>query len=291
MYGIQKSDLKAFTPDASSVCRIQDGSTNTYLTEERAIEEFLKGVEPKYNEVLARVAAGHIDVECIYVLAGFIAYVASCSPAGMRIHAGPLKELVAETGRHLDKLGHIGAPPPELGGASLTELLDSGTVQVEVDNKYPQAMGVASILSRTSAFGNFKWDILLNHYDDSPFFTSDYPVAIEQTSDPRILNRVVPLSPTLAVRLRPDISLDTSKVDFSFPGFDYRTRYPSRDEVSKINTLIVRCAESQVFFRSNHQWVSRFVKKNAAYSIQPRTIRIPHNGGTLLWSSLSICKF
>lgn len=290
MYAIRKSDLKAFMPDASSVCRIADGSTNSYLAEERAVEEFLKDIEPKYNEVLARIAAGDIDAECIYVVAGFTAYVASCSPAGMRIHAGPLKESVSETGRLLDNLGQMGAPPPELGGASLTELLDSGAVHVEVDHKYPQAMGIASILSRTSAFGNFQWDILLNRYDDSPFFTSDYPVAIEKTSAPRVLNRVVPLSPTLAVRLRPDISLDTTKVDFSFSGFGHRTRYPSRDEVSKINSLIVRCAESQVFFCANRPWVSRFVKKNAAYRIEPRTIRIPQNGGVLLWSSLTICK-
>ena len=47
MYAIRKTDLKAFTPDSQSVCRIMDGSTNAYLKDNRAIEEFLKTIEPQ----------------------------------------------------------------------------------------------------------------------------------------------------------------------------------------------------------------------------------------------------
>jgi len=39
MYAMRKSDLKSFRSDSRSVCRIEDGSTNAYLTEERAIGE------------------------------------------------------------------------------------------------------------------------------------------------------------------------------------------------------------------------------------------------------------
>ena len=56
MYAIRKSDLKSFTPNAQSVCRIEDGSTNLYLREDRAIEEFLRGIEPKYNPALAKLS-------------------------------------------------------------------------------------------------------------------------------------------------------------------------------------------------------------------------------------------
>src|SRR6266851_2807705 len=40
MYAMRKSDLKSFRSDSRSVCRIEDGSTNAYLTEERAIGEW-----------------------------------------------------------------------------------------------------------------------------------------------------------------------------------------------------------------------------------------------------------
>src|ERR1017187_5756499 len=85
MYATRKSDLKSFTPNSKSVCGINDGSTNAYLKEDRAIEEFLKTIEPKYNEALAKLIGDKIDEQCIYTIGGVVAHVVSCSPAGMRI--------------------------------------------------------------------------------------------------------------------------------------------------------------------------------------------------------------
>jgi Protein of unknown function (DUF4238) len=288
MYAIRKSDLRAFTPNAQSVCRIEDGSTNSYLRTERAVEEFLKGIEPRYNAALVKLATDDIDPECVYVIGGFVAYVLACSPAGMRIRSEPLKGAVEETGRVLDAQGSMPAPPAVLGGESLTELLSTGKVRVEIDPKYPQAMGIASILSHTLMFGNFTWDILINRFDDSPFFTSDFPVAIEDTTDPRILNRIAPLSPSLAIRIRPDLSIDRERSDFSFAGFRHTIPKLNRQEVMNINRLIVRCAETTVFFRDNYAWVPKFVKKNVGFRIEPKTSRIPYGNGTLLWFTQEI---
>src|ERR1017187_9148778 len=91
MYAIRKSDLKRFPTKSQDVCRIEEGSTNAYLTEDRAIEEFLKAVEPVYNASLRKLREHKIDHECVLCIAGFAAYVATCSPAAMRIHSGPLK--------------------------------------------------------------------------------------------------------------------------------------------------------------------------------------------------------
>ena len=184
----------------------------------------------------------------------------------------------------------ITAPPPELGGDTLTELLTSKKVRFEIDPKYPQAIGIGSILSLAIKFGNFKWDILINLFDDSPFFTSDFPVAIEKTDDPRILNRIAPLSPNLAIRIHPDFSLAEGPPEFSFSGFRSTTRQISRQEVININRHIIRCAETTVFFRDNHEWVPKFVKKNAAFRIEPRTHKIPYGNGKLLRSTLEIIK-
>lgn len=205
----------------------------------------------------------------------------------MRIHSGPLKGVVVETGRMLDTKGEIGVPPPALGASSLTALLDSGQVRVEIDPKYSQAIGIDSILQRTNTFGNFVWEILVNE-TDSPFFTSDFPIAIEPTTDLRIINRIVPLTPRLAVRLHPDISVDTNAADFSFNGFRRKIRRASREEVVKINTLLVRCAESMVFFSKNEKWVERFVRKNSLFRIESRTQRIPYQTGSLLFGSLEV---
>jgi hypothetical protein len=286
MFAVRKTDLKAFTPDAHSVCRIPEGSTNTYLQEPRVVEEFLKGIEPKYNEAVSKISTGSFDATGIYVLSGFIAYVLTCSPAAMRLQSEPLRSVVEETGRRIETKGEISPPPPALGGASFTDLLDRGIVQINVDPKYPQAIGIAQILNIANSFGNFSWEVLINHHEDSPYFSSDYPVALETTADPRIINRLVPLSPRIALRIRPNLDIGRDSPDFKYSNFRGRVSRPSRAEVMSINREIVRCAETLVFSRDNRPWVTRLVRKNATFQVQSRTHRIPHGEGVLLWSTL-----
>jgi hypothetical protein len=285
MYAIRKTDLKAFTPKSDDVCRILDGSTNAYLRDDRAIEEFLKTIEPKYNAALNKLIAGTVDKECIYAVAGFIAYIASYSPAAMRIQSGPLKSTVETTATMLDTHGELPPPPAVLGGRNLTELLRSGAVKVVIDPKYPQAIGINTILKLTALLGNAKWEILHNDFSDSPFFTSDFPSAIEKTDDPRILNRIVPLAPSLAIRIKPDPAIDKDRSDFSFANFGYRSRNLGRAEIVQLNCLIVRCAEDMVFYRDDHPWVLPFVAKNRCYRIEPHTHTLPTPTGKLLVST------
>jgi hypothetical protein len=288
IYALRKSNLKAFTPRSEDVGRIMDGSTNAYLRAERAIEDFLKTIEPNYNAALDKLLAGEIDNTSIYTMAGFVAYVMTCSPAGMRLQSGPLKSYVETTAAEWGDQWSLPPSPAELGGASLPELLREGAVNVTIDLKYPQAIGISSILKLTALFGNFKWEILRNDFDDSPFFTSDFPVAIEKTDNPRILNRIVPLAPHLAIRIRPDLTLDGGQPDFSFANFDYHCRNVSHEELVKLNCLIVRCAEDAVFYRDDHPWVRPFVVKNRHYRIETHTHRPATPTGILLVSTQKI---
>ena len=51
---------------------------------DREVENFLKFIEPVYNKSLDKLRRGAIDQEAIFAMAGFVAYVISCSPAGRR---------------------------------------------------------------------------------------------------------------------------------------------------------------------------------------------------------------
>ncbi len=290
MYAIRKYDLKSFTTSAQSVCRIEHGSTNKYLREMRVIEEFLKDIEPKYNSAIARFLENNIDQDSVYVIAGFVAYILTCSPAGMRIHSASLRASVEESARMLDITESIPPPPQVLGGKNLTDLLDSGKVHVEVDPRYPQALGIDSIYSHINIFGNSSWDIMINLNKDSPFFTSDFPVVIEKSKDPRVFNRIIPLSPNLAIRICPDLLIDREKNDFSFSKFRNTIRKINHQESRYINSLIVRGAETIVFFCDDYNWIPGFVKKHAEYRIEPWTQRIPCGNRTLLWSTQGIIK-
>jgi Protein of unknown function (DUF4238) len=274
MYAMRKSDLKTFTPNSKVVCGINDGSSNAYLRNDRAIEEFLKVIEPKYDAALDMLETKKINTECVYTIAGFVAYVYTCSPGGMRINSQPLKEKVENLAYELDAKGAFSPPPPVLGGKNLTDLLQSGNVQIVIDSKFPQAIGIANILNLTALLGNFKWEVLQNKFDGSPFFTSDFPVAIEETSDLQTLNKIIPLAPNLAVRIVPDRTFDTKRANFTFANFSSHSRKVNRQEVMKINRLIVRCAEEIVFYRDDSPWVQPFIAKNRKYRIEARTIRI-----------------
>lgn len=290
MYAIRKKDLKTFTPKSESVCRIENGSTNSYLREDRIVEKFLEEIEPKYNESINKLKTNDIDSSCIYTIAGFIAYIITCSPAGMRIGSNMLKGPVEETARILDSKKAFPSVPPVLGDTTLTELINSGAVQVQIDPKFPQAIGISQILSYTNSFGNSTWEILFNNFDNNPFFTSDFPVAIEKSKDIHILNRIIPLSPNLAIRIHPDMVSDRNQVDYSFSKFKYSIRKLNWRDVVYINRLIIQCAENLVFFRDNLEWITKFVKKYAKYWIEPKALRIPHRGGAFLWFTQEIAE-
>ena len=281
MYAVRKSNGKAFTPNAESVCRIEEGSTNAYLTRDRAIETFLKGVEPQYNAAVKKLAMGEVDPNCVAVIAAFAAYIMTCSPAAMRIQSLPLRDGLdpAQIAGTLDAVSALPPAPAALGGGSLTELLQSGKLQFEVDPKYPQAIGIANILKMTLMLGNSSWDVLRNPFEDCPFFTSDFPAAIEESDNPNALNRIVPLTPNLAVRIRRNVSLPRDAGDFTFPHFHHRIRRIGRKELNAVNRLIVRCAEDLVFYRDEQPWVRSFIEKNASCRVETEIQTMSGSGG------------
>ena len=178
--------------------------------------------------------------------------------------------------------------PPSLGGKTLSELISNGDVKIEIDPEFPQAIGIDSILDYVSIFGNFSWEILINEYEDSPFFTSDYPIAIERPDGSLLMNKIVPLDPFIAVKIIPDPTFNRRVRDLTFSNFKCSFRKPNRKKVGNINKLIVQCAENLVFYRDNNDWIPKFIKKYSKYRIEPRTVRIPDGNGTHLWFTQDI---
>ncbi|MEX2490412.1 MAG: DUF4238 domain-containing protein [Nitrospirales bacterium] len=280
MLAISKTTLKQFSPAPNNVCRIQEGSTNEYLSDPRAVEEFLRLVEPNYNQALVALESSYIDDLAVMTVAGFIAYVYSCSPTGMRLNSAPLRASVEGTAELLDRQGKLPPIPEELGASTLKELLENQKLKVNVDPKFPQALGIAQIVRLAAQLGNFPWEILRNRESGSPFFSSDFPIGLEQSSDPRIMNKIVPLSPTLAVRILPSIDAKQQDPDLSFGGFRYFVRSPRHNEIRAINQLLVRSAEDFVFFSENYSWIPRFIERNRHFRVECATDRISvHSGG------------
>ncbi|MBI3419059.1 MAG: DUF4238 domain-containing protein [Proteobacteria bacterium] len=149
---------------------------------------------------------------------------------------------------------------------------------------------MGNILRLISTFGNSAWEFLFNNEDSNPFFSSDYPIAIEKSSDPRTMNKIFPLSPKMAIRIIPDTSLRSGNSDLSFSKFRYLRKSLKDTEASKINKMIVQCAEDLVFFSEKWDWTAEFIAKNRNFRIEPSTQKIPRANGYFNYSTQSIAE-
>lgn len=288
--GYSKRTGERFPCHLREVCRRKDGNTNEYLNDQRAVEQFLKTIEPRYNVALNAIRGDQIDQEAVYVMAGFVAYVATCTPGAMRSGSAPLKSTVEAMAKIMDQQGEIPPAPDELGGKSISALLNGGSVQVKIDEKYPQAIGIAQIEERVSKFGNAMWDVLINEHADSPFFTSDFPVPLERSDDPRVMNRIVPLAPDIAIRIRPQLD-EPDAVDLSFPRFGYQRRRLGVTEVRRLNQLIVRGAEQLVFYGEEQGWMKWFLERNRNFRVECQVTPFETADGTLMQSEQLIAPY
>ena len=266
---IRKRDMFAFKPRAKDVCRVDHGSTNPYLKNPRGIETFLKSIEPNYTKAVDGLRSDKITTDCILVVSGFVAYVATCSPTAIRLETKPLASMLKEATHRLDAEGRFPPAPLSLGGRTMTDLLDDETVSVTVDHRYPQALGVSAIYKPLFSFGNFDWDVMVNAFHgELPFFTSDYPIGIVPSGGLPTLDKIIPLAPDIAIRLCPKTQSMDRKTPSDFSRFRYRRVSLSRDEVEAINRLIIRCAETEVYFRDDKPEVSDVVRSNAGFRIE-----------------------
>jgi hypothetical protein len=186
---------------------------------------------------------------------------------------------VAQAAKRAAAARAIPAPPESLGGKGLAEFLEAGELKVQIDPKFPQAVGIANILGRVAQFGNCQLDILKNEESDCPYFTTDFSVGNEASSDERILNRVLPLTPAIAIRIRPAFDHDPNVIDFEFEKFSFTRRYLRRQEAVAINRLRVQSAEDTVFFRDDQPWVERFIEKNRHFRVDTQIVRAAAPGG------------
>jgi hypothetical protein len=292
LVGVKKDDLKKFYPWSEDVCRRPDGSTNDYLEDPRAIEAFLNPVERRYNRAVDAVRSRKIAVDDIYVVASFVAYVMSCSPTAMRIATPHIAATVQSVAEILDAQGLLPPAPATLGNRSMTELLGQGSVQIKIDEKYPQAIGISQIEQRVHVFGNALWDVMYADPADGAFFSSDFPVALGPSYDDRVVSKTVPLAPDIAVRIHPQLRERGVDPDFSFPRFRAKFRRLGRSELREINRDLVRAAENMVFFNQDAEWLLPFVSKNRHFRADPTVSRIPTpSGGSMIFAKQGIVPF
>lgn len=157
---------------------------------------------------------------------------------------------------------------------------DDRRVRPEVDPKFSQAMGIEGFRERVRIYSNSRWQFLLNDCFESPYFTSDYPIVYEQAGSTDLFNKVVPLSPTVAVRIIRRMDPSSDREGEFMSNFQFHRQRQKRKDVVKINKLLVRAAENIVIYRDQRDWVLPFVRKNASYRTVSKTDRFVTPEGT-----------
>jgi hypothetical protein len=280
LLAVRKSDGATFSPRTRDVCRIEEGSTNAYLQEPRAIEKYLTSIEPKYTDAVEALRRRSDDQAAVETVAGFAAYVSTCSPAAMRVFSEFPRLAVETTAVMMEARGLLPPVPKALGGGEVEDLFHRGKLRINIDAKFPQSFGISQIRANAAQYLGFDWDVLHARADAGRFVTTDFPVGVERSRDLRILNRVLPLAPDLAVRILPQLVRKGNTVR--------RHRFIGRNELSRMNTLFVRCAEDVVFYGHDQAWVPKLAKRERRYRVVGRSTRIPTERGYVMFMTTAV---
>ncbi|WP_275788233.1 DUF4238 domain-containing protein [Pararhizobium gei] len=289
MHAINKWTLAQFECDSYSQCRLKDGSTNEHLEEPRAIELFLKDIEPRYNNTLKLIRKREIDREAVYTIAGLISYIEGCSPAGVRIAKSIVEKSIEALGS-LIAAKNINPESPHLAQLDLTD--DAlRVIKAQVGHKYAHSFGITKLIERLHLLANSQWDFIFSKPSDSTFFTSDFPVAIEASDDePRFNDRIFPLAPDIAVRIRINIDYDYDGIkNFNF--FRYNFMEAQKQEIYSFNKSIVMCAENTLYYRDDDPWVLPFVDKNRFFRIAAILQHMPIGARDFLTTKIQVCAY
>lgn len=292
LHAYDKTDLKHFTPTTKNICCAQDWDTNPYFEDDRAIDQYLRVIEPKWDHGVVDIQNLLKYEEVKYFMAGYIAVLVSCTPASIRTLTHATAEMVASSGNIIAR--QIQNYPERFPGAKplppdvFEQLMASGGLVAKIDPKHTHARTMQNLVDLQWHFYKSPW-MILDNQTDSPFLTSDFPVAYYYPKPhSQLPYRFAPISPRYAVLIKPsldDADRKAPKESFGkFPSTETAIR-SIRPEFPKIlNKITIQGAEQFVISAYDAPWIMKMVKKYQNWKMDSGTVRLPHGNGELIVS-------
>lgn len=292
LHAYDKKGLKHFTARTRDICYAHDWDTNPYFQDQRAIDKYLKVIEPKWNYGVTDIHNLLKYEEIKYFMAGYIAVLVSCTPTSIRTLTHATEEMIASAGNILacqmqqypERFPDSKPLPPDI----FEQIMAAGGLKAKVDPKHTHARTMQNLLDLQWHFYKSPWMILDNE-TENPFLTSDYPVAYYYSKpQARIPYRFVPICPRYAILIKP--SLDKADRKSPKEPFD---KYPItetdicsiRPKFPKIlNKLTIQGAERFIISAYDTPWIMKLVKKYKNWKMDSGTVRLPHENGELIVS-------
>jgi Protein of unknown function (DUF4238) len=294
MHAYNKAKLKHFTPTTDSICRDEGWDTNPYFEDNRAVDKYLRIVEPKWNRGVENIQDLLKYEEVKFFMAGYIAVLASCTPASIRMLTYATEQIVAASGEMLAR--QIQTHPERfpdikpLPSKTFEKIMRTGGIAATVDSKHTHARVIQNLVDMQWRFYKSPWMILENE-TESPFLSSDFPVAYyyPKPQNP-VAYRFVPISPRYAILINPSLDENDRKMPKPLPhGYPLTTVdiCAVKPAFTKLlNKLTVQGAEQFVISAYDDPWILRLVKKYKDWKMDSGTIRLPYGDGEAIISRI-----
>jgi hypothetical protein len=265
LHVFNKSTLTDFNAGTNKVCSINGGSTNIFLTNQRQIEDFLETFEDEYLNAITALCQHNYDQTHLMTICRFIAAISACSPTARRIHLPMLHESLKVSSEIIDRKGYL----PKLRGEGISELLRSERAKIRVHDRFAESLIIPEVEKLAISFSNCNWELFFNRRAGENFLTSDYPIGLQiGRGYPQWNEKIVPLSPTLAVRIE---STPLTQEHTAFKSYSIKAKQVTKKTACEFNRIIVRSAENFVIYNTHSPSFQDFLKRNSAYSLQQAT--------------------
>lgn len=254
----------------SSVCYEKNGSDNYYFPDNpRVVEDYLKLYELRWAECVQKVSRGTYTDETKSLMAGYFAYLRTCTPTAMRLGSEGYIDFV----KHFyDKLEEKEYSNPDSKYRDVIETIRKhGGTKIEVDKKYPAAIGVTNLINIQSVIARSPWIVFKNE-TSMPFVTSDNPVCL-QYYDVKFADFYCPITPWLAIVIHPLRENEEA-------GPDHIGSFKP-EGVEKMNRLVVQSAEDLVIC-NDLSGTEGLVREFQNWRVELRKIKIPSGNGHVI---------
>lgn len=210
----------------------------------------------------------------MFAISGYFANLMVCTPAWIRIGVTMYNDHAKAFLSFSKKMKEQHGGNPDLPVDAI-EMLEKGELTLEHDPNYVKAKATQELIKYAWQTYHQNWTIIRNA-TEYPFMTSDNPVAIQQSANPREpATRYLPITPALCLSVR----YDRNKL----PPFD--PTLPPRGSVAwatvkpdgakAINKLVAQCAEDLVFSSTESSGVQALVKNCASFRVESEFVQFP----------------
>lgn len=294
----RKPDGTHFTPPTDKVCCEEGWDTNPFFPkDDRVIENFLQVIEPQWTNSINDIHDLPNLPESKYLMAGYLAVMAACSPTAVRLGGKQLSEQTALTAQMImkqaqEKPEHFPELKP-LPSDIYNILTQKGGIEAIVDQKYPHALAIKALCDMQWTFFKSHWIVMFNDTDNL-FVTSDFPVCYHYMKpEDTIATRYVPITPRISILIVPSIEEEDrhmpEKID-KWPQTITTLNTIKPQHIPTFNRLVVKSAERLVISSQHTEWLPKIVKKFGDWGMQAKTTRIPVPKGHMLLTRYDIGK-